>query len=159
VALGAALAARQPVACCTLVAPACAEALCTGVLSRRIDWRTLSGSSGRDEEQEQAHLVAQLKAGGVLHELMEGATPAPSHVRSVVQVVASGARSFLPPPLPAELPCTETLALSEHSSPPPPSEGNSCPQLAPRGVFPSGLALPAVYASTPLTVATQQTGG
>ena len=32
VALGAALAARNPVACCTFVSPACAEALSTGVL-------------------------------------------------------------------------------------------------------------------------------
>jgi hypothetical protein len=95
VALGAALAARQPVAMCTLVAPACAEALCTGVLSRRIDWTTLSGSSGRDEQQERQHLVEQLKRGSVLHELMEGATPAPPHVRSVVQVVASGAHFTL----------------------------------------------------------------
>jgi hypothetical protein len=92
VALGAALAARQPVACCTLVAPACAEALCTGILSRRIDWSTLSGSSGRDAQQEQQHLVEQLKRGSVLNEFMEGVTPAPPHVRSVVQVVASGVR-------------------------------------------------------------------
>ena len=32
VALGAALAARNPVACCTFVSPACAEALSAGVL-------------------------------------------------------------------------------------------------------------------------------
>ena len=32
VALGAALAARNPVACCTFVSPACTEALSTGVL-------------------------------------------------------------------------------------------------------------------------------